>query len=325
MYHGWKFDRTGTCVDMPSEPPDSLFKTKVTVDAYPTWEGGDMIWAYLGPPEHKPAPPDHELLRTTPGHRFVSKSLEECNFLQALEGGIDPTHATIMHNGHIGDRSFLNNYDALVADLNLDRTDYASPTPACGRAQGTRGARYRGSCRHITCARASRAAGPKVATRSATIGHIWIRSTTRNVGVQLHVLHDPAQPLPREQAQHAEPTGRGDYLTKLRLETQPFERRGIDRHVKSQSMTGIPGINTQDFARRGMGRSSRTKEHVGTTDRAIIILRQILFESLDTLDRGGQLKAIDPATYRNVRSIDRMVKKELDWRLETRADFVAKF
>src|ERR1700685_3962861 len=46
VYHGWKFDRTGACVDMPSEPPDSLFKTKVTIAAYPVWEGGGMLWAY---------------------------------------------------------------------------------------------------------------------------------------------------------------------------------------------------------------------------------------------------------------------------------------
>src|ERR1700739_4309476 len=63
VYHGWKFDVSGACVDMPSEPPDSLFKTKVTIEAYPTWEGGGMIWAYLGPAGLRPAPPDHELVR----------------------------------------------------------------------------------------------------------------------------------------------------------------------------------------------------------------------------------------------------------------------
>jgi phenylpropionate dioxygenase-like ring-hydroxylating dioxygenase large terminal subunit len=98
VYHGWKFDRNGACVDMPSEPPDSLFKTKVTIDAYPTWEGGGMVWIYMGPLELKPAPPDHELVRAPANHRHVSKLFEDCNYLQALEGGIDPTHATILHN-----------------------------------------------------------------------------------------------------------------------------------------------------------------------------------------------------------------------------------
>ena len=91
--------------------------------------------------------------------------------------------------------------------------------------------------------------------------------------------------------------------------------------------TGIVGINTQDFAlQEGMGVVvDRSKEHLGTTDRAIITLRQILLESLDSLERGEGLRAIDPATYRNVRSIDRMVEATLDWRLATKADFVAKF
>src|ERR1700733_8170430 len=63
VYHGWKFDVTGACVDMPSEPPDSLFKSKVTIPAYPVWEGGDIVWAYMGPPGLIPPHPDYELLR----------------------------------------------------------------------------------------------------------------------------------------------------------------------------------------------------------------------------------------------------------------------
>src|ERR1700678_720665 len=124
VYHGWKFDRTGACVDMPSEPPDSLFKTKVTIEAYPTWEGGGMMWTYMGPRDLQPPPPDHELVRAPANHRYVSKMFEDCNYLQALEGGIDPTHATILHNVKIGDRSFLNKYDELVASLDIETTDY---------------------------------------------------------------------------------------------------------------------------------------------------------------------------------------------------------
>jgi len=87
VYHGWKFDRSGSCVDMPSEPADSLFKTKVGIDAYPAWEGGGMIWIYMGPAEKMPAYPDYEVVRAPETHRFVSKTFQECNYLQALEGG----------------------------------------------------------------------------------------------------------------------------------------------------------------------------------------------------------------------------------------------
>jgi len=92
-------------------------------------------------------------------------------------------------------------------------------------------------------------------------------------------------------------------------------------------MTGIQGINTQDFAlQEGMGYVvDRTKEHLGTTDRAIITLRQILLESIEAEQRGEPLRAIDPATYRNVRSVDRMIEKDKEWRAATKDDFVAKF
>jgi phthalate 4,5-dioxygenase len=74
VYHGWKFDRNGACVDMPSEPPDSLFKTKVTIDAYPTWEGGGIVWAYLGPAERLPELPGHEFLRARSERTATSPS-----------------------------------------------------------------------------------------------------------------------------------------------------------------------------------------------------------------------------------------------------------
>ena len=51
VYHGWKFDTSGACVDMPSEPAESNFKTKVRVQAYPTHESGGVVWTYMGPAE----------------------------------------------------------------------------------------------------------------------------------------------------------------------------------------------------------------------------------------------------------------------------------
>src|SRR3972149_6459855 len=54
VYHGWKFDTTGACVDMPSEPAESNFKNKVRIRSYPTHESGGLVWAYMGPPELKP-------------------------------------------------------------------------------------------------------------------------------------------------------------------------------------------------------------------------------------------------------------------------------
>ena len=49
VYHGWKFDVTGQCVDMPTSYPDLNAKDKMKIKAYPVREWGDMIWAYMGP------------------------------------------------------------------------------------------------------------------------------------------------------------------------------------------------------------------------------------------------------------------------------------
>ena len=54
VYHGWKFDVTGACVEMPNEPAESDFKHKVKATAYPTQERNGIVWAYLGPPDRQP-------------------------------------------------------------------------------------------------------------------------------------------------------------------------------------------------------------------------------------------------------------------------------
>src|SRR5438067_3484570 len=99
VYHGWKFDLTGRCIDMPSEPETSNFKDKVQIPAYPTHEVGGVVWTYMGPPAKKPAPPLFEWTQVPPTHRAMSKVIQECNWLQALEGGIDSSHINFLHGG----------------------------------------------------------------------------------------------------------------------------------------------------------------------------------------------------------------------------------
>src|SRR5215471_5715489 len=95
IYHGWKFDVGGNCVDQMNEPEQ--FCQKIHLTAYPTTEIGGVIWTYMGPRERMPAPPAFEWTQVPETHRHVSKVWEECNWLQALEGGIDTSHAPILH------------------------------------------------------------------------------------------------------------------------------------------------------------------------------------------------------------------------------------
>ena len=88
-YHGWKYDVSGRCVDMPTMPPESRLCDKVRLTAYPTREWGDFVWAYLGPVGREPVLPELEFALLPPTHRFVSKKLQQCNWAQACEGAID--------------------------------------------------------------------------------------------------------------------------------------------------------------------------------------------------------------------------------------------
>ena len=93
VYHGWKYDVNGQCVDQMNEPRS--FAKRVRTKSYPTVELGGIIWAYMGPRELQPALPQFEWTQAPSSHRFVSKVVQQCNWLQALEGGIDTSHFTI--------------------------------------------------------------------------------------------------------------------------------------------------------------------------------------------------------------------------------------
>jgi phthalate 4,5-dioxygenase len=99
VYHGWKFDTSGACVDMPSEPAESNFKSKVRVRAYPCQERNGIIWTYMGPRSTPPPLPDIEGNLSAEG--VVRNRVIECNYMQALEGDIDTIHAGFLHYGHV--------------------------------------------------------------------------------------------------------------------------------------------------------------------------------------------------------------------------------
>jgi phthalate 4,5-dioxygenase oxygenase subunit len=98
VYHGWKFDLSGACVDMPNEPAESDFKSKVRQTAYPTVERGGIIWAYMGPAERQPQPPDLEFTLVPDNQRYVTKYPLECNYMQGMEGELDSSHVSFLHS-----------------------------------------------------------------------------------------------------------------------------------------------------------------------------------------------------------------------------------
>lgn len=101
VYHGWKFDITGKCVDMPNEPAGTTFINKVRARSYPVQEQGGVVWAYLGPSDDVPELPHLEWSQVPDANRYITKVLVDCNYLQAMEGDIDSSHSAFLH-GRVG-------------------------------------------------------------------------------------------------------------------------------------------------------------------------------------------------------------------------------
>jgi len=333
VYHGWKFDRHGDCTDMPSEPADSLFKTKVKITAYPTHEAGGVVWTYMGPPEKKPPVPDYEWLRAPATHRYVSKTFEDCNYLQAMEGGLDTAHSSFVHNEAVGTKNWVRARDG-APRIDVEKTDYGYTYVSTRRIDDAtdyvRVYRYvmpfmqlRGAIQSFFGGRAD---VPKID------GHLWVPIDDETTFVYnfMCAYDEAAQITPEYVTWFETLLGRGpdDVLPGYKLKRNPSNDYLIDREMqRTKNYSGIVGINTQDFAlQEGMGPIvDRTREHLGTSDRAIIAMRQLLLEATHDVEAGRDPKGTDPAAYRDVRAYDDTLPHGADWKETFAGELSAKW
>ncbi|WP_084487852.1 Rieske 2Fe-2S domain-containing protein [Nocardia sienata] len=95
-YHGWLFDRSGACLEQPNVPAAQRSAVNWRQPSFPVQERGGLVWAYLGSGE-PPVLPDYPFLDAPAEHVFINRWLSECNYLQANEGNIDPSHTSFVH------------------------------------------------------------------------------------------------------------------------------------------------------------------------------------------------------------------------------------
>jgi phthalate 4,5-dioxygenase oxygenase subunit len=331
VYHGWKFDRHGDCVDMPSEPAGTTLQAKVKIIAYPTVEKGGVIWTYMGPKEVQPEPPDYEWTRAPATHRYVSKTFENCNWLQAMEGGLDTAHSSFAHNNKLGDRANLRQHDRSPT-LDVERTDYGYYYVSTRNVDAGKYYRVYHYVMPAQQLRASIIGYEGVRNKPARLdGHIWapIDDFTTHVYNIMCAPHpeDELTPEAVETRERAAGRGKDDSIPgTFRLKRNQSNDYMIDRQMqKTQNYTGIVGVNTQDFAlQEGMGAiCDRSKEFLGTSDKAIVALRRLLLDAVATNEKGGTLRGLDPKTYRSVRAYDRVVTTGESWKTAMAKDLVA--
>src|SRR5437763_825983 len=131
-YHGWKYDVMGQCVEVPSEPVESGFCSRIKLTGYPLVNRGGVLWTYMGPRETQPPLPAYEWTTVPDAHRYISKRVQECNYLQAMEGGLDSIHSTFLHKFSVGDDPLLRRDPVSAALLKGDSQPAFLPIESAG-------------------------------------------------------------------------------------------------------------------------------------------------------------------------------------------------
>ena len=330
VYHGWKFDCAGNCVDMPSEPVESNFKSKVSVTAYPCREVNGMIWTYMGTREVPPPLPELEF-NTAPAEmcnhpQFV---FYDCNWMQAMEGDIDSSHINYLHSrisrepvsyeevggngqgGHYGEDGTPN----LIAHT----MDYGAVYAGQRKWDDQGNYWYRISQFCLPFYTMVAGGGPSVGCQA------WLPLDDEHT-VQISFRTNLREPVPAEQRARSNPYERlGGYLpstseplTRWRSPANRTNDYMIDyERQRTKMFSGIPRDGKlQDMAvMESMGAIyERPMEHLGRLDTMIIVVRRILLANAKALrDQGIVHATVDnPKLYR-VRSAEVMLKEGVDW------------
>jgi len=330
-YHGWKFDVDGQCVDMPSEPEESNFKNKVQITAYPCIERGDLIFAYLGPREHKPQPPEIEWLTVPASQRFVSKRMQYTTYLQALEGGIDSSHVSVLHRYDLdGDRLHVRSEGSryLKGDtrprFEVARTEWGLSVGA-RRNAGDESYYWR-----ITPFIMPWYTIIPPYADHPTGGHAFVPIDDENCWV-ISMYYSPDKPV-SDELRASLKNGGGNISVNIPGTYIPRANRTndylVDRKAQKEKKTfsGVVGIAIQDQAtQESMGPiQDRTKERLGTSDAGIIAARQRLIDAAVALRDGGEMPpALDPA-HQRVRSTSIVLPRDVPFQEGAREAMAAR-
>ncbi|MBV9503841.1 MAG: Rieske 2Fe-2S domain-containing protein [Acidobacteriia bacterium] len=325
VYHGWKFEVSGACVDMPNEPPEYGLDNKVRIVAYPTREYGGIIWAYLGPAERLPELPKLEWARVPESHRYISKRRQETNYLQAIEGGIDSSHSNFLHASvdafrvtpdyveKVKNSSNLRaRYHLLdrVPRFTVKKTDYGLVI-AVRRNAGEDTYYWR-----LT----------QFLLPSHTIipyqkglsihGHCWVPRDDETCWVWT-MSWNPEAPLSAEEWKTIR-EGTFVHADVDPVSFRPYRNKDNDYQIdraeqRNHSMTGIHGFAAQDQAiQESMGPIvDRTRERLGTSDTAIIAMRRLLLQQMRALRDDQEPFAAHHGAIYWVRSASLLLKRDV--------------
>ncbi len=311
-FHGWHFDRNGQCVEQPGEPEGSQMHKQIQTASYPVVERNGIVFAYMGPGE-PPAFPNFDCFRAPDTHVFAFKGLWECNWLQAMEVGIDPAHASFLHrflededpedgygkqfrdkaaNTNIPMTKLLRDYPR--PEISVDETEYGMKLTALRHLEDGR-----------THVRITNQIFPEAIcipmSREMTITQ-WHVPIDDETCYWYSMFTSFGNPVDKDvmRAQRLKEHRLPDYAP-LKNKRNAY---GYDpQEQASQTYTGMGlDINVHDqWAVESMGAiQDRTQEHLGKTDVGIITYRRMLRAAIQNLEAGRETElpmrgAADPA------------------------------
>jgi nitrite reductase/ring-hydroxylating ferredoxin subunit len=302
VYHGWKFDVTGNAVDLPNVPPGARHHDTVRIKAYPVREYGDIVWAWLGPPERMPETPRMEFGLMPPERRYVTKQLIECNWAQVMEGDLDTSHFSFLHMPAPSVPS-NENPDA-PADARRLRWIRNDPMPKFQILDhdvgfvvgGARDADAEGVYWRMTqFMLPSHGTGPSTLPGETYFGFTTVPITDRASWIYAYAWNPERAIGAEERAKirkgHGIIAELGPGYVPLRNRSNDFE---IDREAqKTASYTGVKGLAEQDLMiQQSQGYIvDRTAETLTATDAAVVKFRRTLLDGAKALAAGDEPEA----------------------------------
>jgi phenylpropionate dioxygenase-like ring-hydroxylating dioxygenase large terminal subunit len=289
LYHGWKFDVTGQCVDQPTEPKGAILAKAMKTVAYPTREVAGMIWAYMGVAGQEPAFPNFEWFDLPSAQCAAFKVRGDCNYAQLLEGSIDTVHAGVLHRAKPWnvkiDNAAATWQTTLQAKLEVEYTAY-----------GMRYAGIRETGADTFNARVTPMVMPcytlipfeiSVANKgSRRLVNCFVPRDDESTWV-FQFIYDYANPIDVQKRVNEGGLWIDENFRKLSNRDNWYNQ---DRKaMKTDNLSGLKGIMVQDHA---VGETQgkildRTRERLGTSDLAVVAWRRLMLKTAHALRDHG--------------------------------------
>jgi phthalate 4,5-dioxygenase oxygenase subunit len=328
VYHGWKFDAAGNCLDMPNLPAEQEFKDKVKAKAYKVAERNGLVYVYMGERAVAPPLPALEAMLCPPEETALSATQRGCNWLQALEGDIDTSHFSFLHTGKVEigdiDPNHLERFQLIdrAPEYHVSTTDWGTMYTAYRPAEP--GYTY---YRFAHFAMPFWTLFPNGPLSDNIIAQAWVpmddtHTMSYNFSWQRRTpplgLLKTGEPIPFLDRRTPTLPNTADWYGRWRPVAHQGNDYLIDREAqRTVSYTGIAEVFTQDSAvTESMGAiSDRTLEHLASSDRMIAVTRRRLLDAVRGLrDHGTVPPLVDnPQISSVVRSGDLIAPAGQAW------------